>query len=248
MKKIPLIGTQSLNSISNLKRLIESIDYPVETLSIILNNENFDVLLELKEYCDNRKNEMIDKIDISFHPSNLGCPPSWNYHFKQYPYAEYYIKFDDDIELVPGDLKAMFDSLEAGNNMVFYTPNTKYASFGISKHTLKTVGLFDENLWPSNYEDDDYEIRLNLANIPITFLNRPVKHVGSGTSRNLKNGDAEHRKLSEYIIKTQEYFHKKWGNGREYRFPFNDSTNKITNIDYNFNYRENKIFRCDYVK
>ena len=59
MRKIPILGTQTLNSVTNLKNLINSIDYPVELLSVVVNNENFDVLLEVKEYCDNIKNDWI---------------------------------------------------------------------------------------------------------------------------------------------------------------------------------------------
>lgn len=246
--KIPVLGTQTLNSISNLKNLINSIDYPIEILSIIVNNENFNLLLEIKYFCDNIKNENIDKIDISYHPSNLGCSPSWNYHFKQYPFAKYFIKADDDVVFSKGDLQALSESLENGDNMVFLNERTKYAFFGISKHTLKTVGLFDENLWPANYEDDDYQIRLNLANIKHTILNRDFNHISSGTSRNLKDNNVEHGKLVEFIKKTEEYFYKKWGVNREFQHPFNNSNNKITNIDYDFNYRESKIFRCDYAK
>ena len=104
MKKIPVLGTQTLNSTTNLKTLINSIDYPVELLSIIVNNENFDILLDIKSYCDGINNSNISKIDISFQPSNLGCPASWNYHFKQYPYADFFIKADDDVTFSPGDL------------------------------------------------------------------------------------------------------------------------------------------------
>ena len=163
MKKIPVLGTQTFNSINNTKRLIESINYPVEILSIIVNNENFDLLKDIKYFCEKLDNKFIEKIDISWHPSNLGCSPSWNYHFKQYPYADFYIKSDDDISFNGEDLKDMVNQIENGSDIVFFDNGpTKYACFGISKHTQKTVGLFDENLWPANYEDDDYNIRLKL--------------------------------------------------------------------------------------
>jgi len=248
MKKIPVLGTQTLNSTTNLKRLINSIDYPVEVLSIIVNNENFDVLLDIKKICDKIDSNFIDKIDISFHPTNLGCPPSWNYHFKQYPYANFFIKADDDIEFSNGNLKAMVELIESGQNMVFNQRNTKYACFGITKHTLKTVGLFDENFWPCNYEDDDYEIRLNLCEINQSYTNIPITHRSSGTSGNLsKDKDNRDYKLGEFIKKTEEYFYSKWGVNREYKFPFNNPSNKITNIDYKFEYREDKILRCNFT-
>jgi GT2 family glycosyltransferase len=209
------------------------------------------VLLDIKKFCDKIDNKNIEKIDISYHPSNLGCSPSWNYHFKQYPYAEFFIKADDDDEFSPNDLRDMVDEIEKGCGIVFFDNGpTKYTCFGITRETLKIVGLFDENLWPANFEDDDYNIRLKLANIKEVIIARSIKHVGSGSSRNLNDHRIEHQKLVEFIKTTQEYFNKKWGDRypNNYQYPFNDKNNKITNIDYNFDYRMNKIFRCDYTK
>lgn len=215
MKSIPVLGTQTLNSVSNLKKLISSIDYPVDILSIVVNNENFDILIDIKKFCDELKNENISKIDISFHPTNLGCPASWNYHFKQYPYADFFIKADDDDQFSPGDLEDIVKLIENGAGFVMF--KTGYTCFGITKDTLKRVGLFDENYFPCNYEDDDYNIRLKLANVNEVIINREIKHISSGTSRNLKNPKEEHGKMAEYIIQTEDYFRKKWYD----RFPNN---------------------------
>jgi hypothetical protein len=251
MKKIPIIGTQTLNSINNVKKLISSIDYPTEILSIIVNNENFDILLDLHNYCKDNKNEYIEKIEISFHPTNLGCPASWNYHFKQYPYADFFIKPDDDIIFGSGDLEKMVKLIEDGNDLVFFQDGpTKYACFGITKHTLKTVGLFDENYFPCNYEDDDYNVRVKMLNIKEDIIKSSGHHETCGTYKNLQDHKIEHGKLSEFIITTSEYFFKKWGNRypNNYQYPFNDEKNNYNNISYDFSYRENKIFRCNYTK
>ena len=251
MVKIPVIGTQSINSISNLKRLIESIDYPTEILSIIINNENFETLIEIKNFCTDNKNPHIDKIEISYHPSNLGCPASWTYHFKQYPKSSFFIKADDDIQFSPGELERMVSEISSGIDMVFYSSSsTKYALFGITKKTLNEVGLFDENLYPCNYGDDDYNIRLKIAGISEKNLTQISYHVGSGTTGNLEDPNFEHGKLSNFLVTTEEYFFKKWGDRfpNNYQFPFNDPKNDIKNISYNFSYRENKEFRCNYYK
>jgi len=232
MKKIPVLGTQSLNSFTNLKNLIKSIDYPVETLSIVINSENVNYFLDVKQFCDNNVDKnLIERIDISFHPTNLGCPASWNYHFKSYPYADFFIKPDDDIVFCPGDLEKFVNSLQT-YDMVFYGHNTGYACFGITKNALKTVGLFDENLFPCNYEDNDYELRTNAHGIKKSCLNLNTHHVSSGTSRNITV--EEHEKyLANYIVTTKEYFDKKWDG------EFGDPLKWC----YNFDYRENKIFR-----
>lgn len=234
-KKIPVFGTQTLNSFSNLKKLLLSIDYPVETLSIIVNSENVDYFLDVRKFCEYELDKkLIEKVDISFHPTNIGCPASWNYHFKSYPYADFFIKSDDDIEFSPGDLEQMVKTLD-NCDMVFYnSSNTKYALFGISKKTLKTVGLFDENLYPCNYEDNDYELRLQKHDelICAYFENLGIKHVSSGTSANITPEEHAHY-LVNYLTITKEYFDKKW-EGK-----FGDPER----WDYNFDYRENKIFR-----
>lgn len=235
MIKIPVFGTQTLNSFTNLKKLILSIDYPVEILSIIVNNENINFFHDIKTFCENEIDKnFIEKVDISFHPTNLGCPSSWNYHFKSYPYANFFIKSDDDICLNSGDLEKMVNEIVNLNyDLVFYNNScTKYALFGITKHTLKKVGLFDENLYPCNYEDNDYEIRRIHYQIKTKFLELPTSHIYSGTSGNIT--PEEHKKyLQKYIITTEEYYNKKWNN--EFGDPMR--------WDYNFNYRENKIFR-----
>ncbi len=248
MKRIPVLGTQTLNSSTNLKKLINSIDYPVDLLSVVVNNDSFETLIDIKNYCDSLKNEFISKIDISFHPSNLGCPASWNYHFKQYPYAEFFIKADDDVTFSPGDLNDMVSSIESGAGFVRFV--TGYTCFGLTMETLKKVGLFDENYFPCNYEDDDYHIRMRLSDINEVVIGRHITHFGAGSTANLKDFEAEHAKMREFIIQTEDYFRKKWGDRHPHNFkhPFNDDANKITNIDYNFDYRENKIFRCDYTK
>jgi GT2 family glycosyltransferase len=232
MKKIPVLGTQSLNSFTNLKNLINSIDYPVETLSIVINSENVNYFLDVDEFCKNNiDKDLIERVDISFHPTNLGCPASWNYHFKSYPYADFFVKPDDDIVFSPGDLEKIVNALSS-HDMVFYSSGTGYACFGITKHTLKTVGLFDENLFPCNYEDNDYELRCNSYEIKKISLSLNTHHVSSGTSRNITA--EEHEKyLQKYLITTEEYFHRKW-NG-EFGNPLQ--------WWYNYNYRENKIFR-----
>lgn len=250
MKKIPLLGTQTLNSLSNLKKLIQSIDYPVEIMSIIVNNENFEILVDIKKFCDSEINPLIEKYDISWHPTNLGCSSSWNYHFKQYPYADFFIKPDDDIEFAKGDLKRIVETLDNGFGLVFYSDKTKYACFGITKETLKQVGMFDENIYPACYEDDDYEVRSKLIGINQICLHQISSHISSGSSRNLKDKEGEHKKLQTFLKKNEEYFFKKWGNRYpdNYENPFNNKCNSIKDITYDFDYRESKVFRCNYTK
>lgn len=247
MKSIPLLGTQTINSITNLKNLINSIDYPVEILSIIVNNENFSVLEEVKKFTNTLENNNIQKIEISWHPSNLGCGGSWNYHFRQYPDSEFFLNPSDDIVFAEGDLKRMVENLTKGYDMVFYSTSTKYACFGITKNALKTVGLFDDNIYPACLEDDDFDIRCRLANISQICLPQISKHISSGSSRNLKD-NKEQEILSKCFEISKKYITKKWNFPiNDYKTPFNNPNKEISDITYNFDFRENKKFRCNYT-
>ena len=233
MIPIPIFGTQTANSLTNIKRLIDSIDYPIHTISIVVNNKNIEMFHEVEKYAKN--NSFIQNVSVSFHPTNLGTPASWNYHFKTHPQSEYFIKVDDDIELGKGNLEQIINSLLNGDELVFASPIFSYAFFGIKKSALKKIGLFDENLYPCNYEDDDYEIRQKKLGIKVKTLNLSFTHTSSGTSRNLqKNEHAE--KMVPYIKITKEYFDKKWSG--EFGDPMS--------WNYNFNYRENKKLEFDY--
>lgn len=233
-ERIPVFGTQVLNSFSNFKKLLHSIDFNIDCFSVVINNKNINLFHDIKEEIE--KNKYIKKSSISFHPTNLGCAASWNYHFKTQPHAEYYIKSDDDIQLSPNDLKTIVENLK-NNDVVFYSPGTKYALFGIKRTVLQEVGLFDENLYPANFEDDDYQRRLSIKNIKTKILNLNTIHNSSATSRNFKKNEHS-EKMVPYLNTTTEYFERKW------KSEFGDPL--LWN--YNFNYRKDKSLECDYYQ
>jgi tetratricopeptide (TPR) repeat protein len=86
--KIPVIGTSVVNGTKWLKRLIESVDYPVENFFIINNNGRGELDTDL-EQIKNIKNEFIDNIFITNFPSNVGVPGAWNLIIKCYMNAPY---------------------------------------------------------------------------------------------------------------------------------------------------------------
>lgn len=233
MQKIPVLATQTLNGLSNIKRLLVSIDYPVNILSIVINNEDYRMFDEIRDYCNNNLNKtLIEKVDISFHPTNLGCAGSWNYHFKAYPDADFYIKADDDICFQPNDLLTMVRKIREDKfDMVFYSMGTKYAFFGITKNTLKKVGLFDENIHPAYYEDDDYDVRRKHHQIKSIILDLKTSHNSSSTCRNIS--EEEKQKIDKCVFSNRDYFHNKINSERVY--------SKFS--DFDFTIRENKIFR-----
>jgi len=85
---IPVLGITTCNQFDIFCKLIDSINYPVKTLSILVNSSlnYFDMV---REYVYKNPNHNVGKVDLAFCEQNLGCASSWNFHIKNYPDAEY---------------------------------------------------------------------------------------------------------------------------------------------------------------
>ena len=78
---IPVIGVPIVNGVHWLKRLIESVDYPVKDFFVINNSGKDEVEEELNEL-KSISHPFIKKIRICNLPSNLGVADSWNLIFR----------------------------------------------------------------------------------------------------------------------------------------------------------------------
>jgi hypothetical protein len=56
-----------------------------------------------------------------------------------------------------------------------------YQFFGVGEMIVSQIGLFDENLYPANFEDDDYQRRCEVAGVKIHRASAPHSHVTQGT-------------------------------------------------------------------
>ena len=83
LNPIPVIGVPIVNGVNWLKRLIESVDYPVDELCVINNNGRGELDYELFRLTQ-VKHDFIGKITICTLPSNIGCAGAWNLIIKSY--------------------------------------------------------------------------------------------------------------------------------------------------------------------
>jgi hypothetical protein len=250
---IPVIGVPIVNGVHWLKRLIDSVDYPVENFFIVNNNGRGQIDKELDEIC-NSKHPFIKKFHVSHLPSNLGCGGAWNLIIKSYMMKPYWIIVNHDVEFSPGLLKLFHDEAINSEYGMIHGKNSDwgggmYDLFLIKDWVVQKCGLFDENLYPAYAEDVDYHIRVKNENIKYKSLNANYLHgekdystTGSQTWRtdiNLKEGLNKSRILNE-----TEYLVKKWGSNFEYLTPFNDDvfSNNYTTYDLNFNREKNLGF------
>jgi hypothetical protein len=78
------------------------------------------------------------------------------------------------------------------------------------------VGLFDENFVPAYFEDNDFDYRCRLAEVPFTGLPAGMSHKISSTLRSSKH----YQDANSYTFPlNREYFRQKWG-GSPYREVF----------------------------
>lgn len=200
---IPLLAVTSTNQLEAFKKLVSSIDYPIKTFSLLCNSYSFDYLIELRKLC---KNDFINEFMISHCPYNMGCSTSWNYHMKMNTECDYWIFSGDDIVFSEGDLERANETAKI-NDVSFSSLPAKYSLFSLSKKCVKTVGLFDENIHPVNFEDDDYDRRMKMYPLTISRFKFNGSHYGSGTTHHLTNKNKE--KFRQFYEMNRQYYESK---------------------------------------
>lgn len=190
---IPVLGITVANTkICLFDKLIKSIDYPIDVVSILCNNSNFDYFLEIKKLCCN---SLVKNFIISYCPYNLGCAGGWNYHIKNNPLANYWLLSNDDIIYGNDDLLKFHQSSmnhDITFNRFLISSGGKYSLFSLNKKCVDTVGLFDENFYPAYYEDDDYDRRISRYKLSTNYVEINAIHAHEGTMKNLEQSKYEY--------------------------------------------------------
>jgi hypothetical protein len=223
---IPVIGTAVVNSVFWVKRLIMSVDYPVDTLFIINNNGRNELTEELDQLTK-IPHSYIKRIHVTHMPANVGVASAWNLIVKCFLNAPYWIICNDDVAFGSGFLEEMITSAnndpEAG--LVYGNPGDfnvgSWDLFLIKDFVVQKYGLFDENLYPAYCEDADYIIRTIYSPVKkILSLNSMYYH-GDGDKTQYYETGSQTKKtdpsLKQGVEKSNElnieYLSKKWGPG-----------------------------------
>lgn len=229
---ITTLGIPVLNRGDFLLRCVMSIDHPVENLVIINNGEgkNHQVnaacaQIERREI-DNAS--LFDNIKIEIH-KNLGCGPSWNHIFRNYPGP--WLMAGSDIAFLPGSIALIDEAYEKNldGDMVF---GDGYNVFMMMQAGLKKVGLLDENFYPAYFEDLDHWRRATLSGaklVPVPQFKRihgDAQHPeDSSRGSNTVRSDAElNRRNGVTTQNNLEYYTRKWGGApgsEQYKTPYN---------------------------
>lgn len=188
---------------------------------------------------DNSPDGFAHKFDVEsqHYPENIGVARSWNIGARRVveEKLDYLIILSAAIVLNRG----MDDFIEQLDNPHGVESQFSYHLIAIGRPTFEQIGYFDENFYPSYYEDADFIRRMELAHIshvvgpPPTL---PVVHVDAerqGIALTIKSGA-----LHVDFLALAAYFREKWGADSEYetqeqrdkmyQHPFNDSANPLS--------------------
>ena len=169
---IPCMIVPILKGPDILRRMLDTIDYPVKKLIII---DNGDALRESAGW----PVEHVQSTKVIKMPANLGVAGSWNLGIKADPFAHWWLITNFDVEWPAGSLRMFAE--QAGEGVLLVDSPQPYCAFALSEDAVQRVGLFDEGFHPAYFEDNDYELRCVVAGVKVKRSTIPVVHHNSST-------------------------------------------------------------------
>ncbi|MCP9817238.1 hypothetical protein KBY76_11285 [Synechococcus sp. GreenBA-s] len=162
---IPLLGIPILNRLDLLHQLLDSLDYPVQTLAIVDNSPTaglHSTLTRDLEALQRQGHPQITQIEVARPFRNLGVAGSWNLILTSFPEASWALLANNDIRFAPGVLAAAASRLnESRPQFLPLLPEPQsFSAFLITAKTWDRLGLFDTNFYPAYCEDLDYRDRM----------------------------------------------------------------------------------------
>lgn len=188
-----------LNRYDLLNRMIESIDYPVERLLIVDNGSESG---EGEAVCKNLNVARMDVIKMS---NNLGIAPAWNLGVKNYPFEDIYYFTSNDCVFQPGTLEKLKQE-SARNKVTISQLWPHWQLFSVGDQVFENCGLFDEAIFPMNFEDDEFQWRVTEMGYEVRAADLPMQHDGQMT---FKSNAHYARRNSETYRANEIYFNQK---------------------------------------
>ena len=196
---IPVLIIPVLNRFDLLETTLDSIDHPVDEILIIDNSGS-----SWKPKSD-RLN-----IRVLSMPSNQGISGSWNLGIKCYPHVPYWVIGSADTSFRAGELKKFEDF--SGPDY-FIKSNAHYSCFSLGENIVKEVGLFDEYIYPSYYEDNDFDDRMVLSGFSEKILCPGIQVDDNEGSQTIKSDPKLSAKNDFTFSRNGDYYRNKKATG-----------------------------------
>ena len=166
-----------LNRYDLLNRMIASIDYPIQNLLIIDNGAELRNSSDEGPRCDNLEVENFRVLEI---PNNLGIAPSWNLGVKVLPFDQIFYFTSNDCVFEPGTLEKLANESEQ-DKVTISEMWPHWQLFSVGDKVFEHCGLFDEAIFPMNFEDDEFEWRVTEMGYEVRKIDLPMQHDGQMT-------------------------------------------------------------------
>ncbi|CAE8582007.1 unnamed protein product [Polarella glacialis] len=161
-------------------RLLQSIDFPVDLLLLILSGSGSSPHLERLA---GKALQLRPDLILIRSPVNLGAAGGFNEVVHANPSAPWWLICSHDVAFPSGMLaraaSATWQALQKerdsrdGGERPTTAPGLRYfrnrgqpihalTAFALTARAVASAGLFDENLWPANAEDIDYMLRMRI--------------------------------------------------------------------------------------
>ena len=170
---IPCMIVPILKGPDILRRMLDTIDYPIRKLIII---DNGDAL----RHTDGWPVEHVQSTKVIKMPANLGVAGSWNLGIKADPFAPWWLITNFDVEWPAGSLR-MFEEQASGADVLLAQSPQPYCAFAVGEDVVQRVGLFDEGFHPAYFEDNDLELRCAVEGVKVRRSTIPIVHHNSST-------------------------------------------------------------------
>jgi GT2 family glycosyltransferase len=175
--------------------MVLSIDFAIEELLIIDNGNALEGL---------QTNEQVKKLTILPMPSNQGVAGSWNLGIKCFPFEPVWFFSSADTVYQPGALEELSNAKTDRITLTSRFPH--WQTFAIGEEVVRSIGLFDESIFPIYFEDNDYTRRAGIAGIETDRIEIEVEHDNSSTI----NSDAHYmNRNGSTFVSNMDYYNSK---------------------------------------
>lgn len=147
---------------------------------------------------------LVKNVRILNLPTNQGVAGSWNMGIKLFPFEPVWFFSSADTVYLPGALAKLAEAKSDEITLAADFPH--WQTFAIGEEVVKRIGLFDENLYPIYFEDNDYMKRAAEAGIRENRIDIPLQHENSATIHSDPNLA---RQNSRTFIDNSTYFYSK---------------------------------------
>jgi hypothetical protein len=177
---IPVMCIPVNNGAADLLRLVKSIDFPVKRLLIHQDGSVARVTSAIEKIKRRSFGGLIEEVVHVSQPARSGVAQGWNSAVRLFPRMPFWIIVGSDIMFPPGQLLHFYRQVlkrEADHSISVLSPSCQwgscgYGAFALYRNTVLQVGVFDENIFPAYYEDDDYNKRASLVGLHYEHTSR----------------------------------------------------------------------------